>query len=111
MIEVKRHHESTCIPDAIVKITKRRSAAPNCIFYGRCADLCSWACTHIQSNAGDSTGIFLEAIGIPTYGVPGDWSDPDGNGVHGLNEREAVRAVFIGRDFWTDLVKAYADGK
>jgi len=43
--------------------------------------------------------------------VPGDWSDPDGNGVHGLNEREAVRAVFIGRDFWTDLVKAYADGK
>jgi len=62
-------------------------------------------------STGASDGIFLEAIGIPTYGVPGDWSDPDGNGVHGLNEREAVRAVFIGRDFWTDLVKAYADGK
>jgi hypothetical protein len=29
--------------------------------------------------------------------------------VHGLNERRSVRAVFIGRDFLTDLVKAYAD--
>lgn len=62
-------------------------------------------------STGASDGIFLEAIGIPTYGVPGDWGDPDGSGVHGLNEREAVRAVFIGRDFWTDLVKAYADEK
>jgi len=62
-------------------------------------------------STGASDGIYLEAIGIPSYGVPGDWSDPDGNGVHGLNEREAVRAVFIGRDFWTDLVRAYADAK
>ena len=60
---------------------------------------------------GASDGIFLEAIGIPTYGVPGDWSDPDGSGMHGLNEREGVRAVFIGRDFWTDLVRSYADEK
>jgi hypothetical protein len=60
-------------------------------------------------STGASDGIFLEAIGIPAYRVPGDWEDPDGNGVHGLNEREAVRAAFIGRDFWTDLVKAYAD--
>jgi acetylornithine deacetylase/succinyl-diaminopimelate desuccinylase-like protein len=62
-------------------------------------------------STGASDGIFLEAIGIPTYGVPGDWGDPDGSGVHGLNEREGVRAAFIGRDFWTDLVKAYADAK
>jgi acetylornithine deacetylase/succinyl-diaminopimelate desuccinylase-like protein len=62
-------------------------------------------------STGASDGIFLEAIGIPTYGVPGDWGDPDGSGVHGLNEREAVRAVFVGRDFWTDLVKAYAEAK
>jgi acetylornithine deacetylase/succinyl-diaminopimelate desuccinylase-like protein len=60
---------------------------------------------------GASDGIFLEAIGIPTYGVPGDWTDPDDGGIHGLNEREAVRAVFIGRDFWTELVRAYADAK
>jgi acetylornithine deacetylase/succinyl-diaminopimelate desuccinylase-like protein len=54
-------------------------------------------------------GIFLEAIGIPVYGVPGSWGDPDGNGVHGLNERNSVRSVFVGRDFLTDLVKLYAD--
>jgi len=54
-------------------------------------------------------GIFLEAIGIPVYGAPGGWIDPDGNGVHGLNERRSVRSVFIGRDFLTDLVKQYAE--
>jgi acetylornithine deacetylase/succinyl-diaminopimelate desuccinylase-like protein len=60
-------------------------------------------------STGATDGIFLEAIGIPTYGVPGGWGDPDGNGTHGLNERRSVRSVFIGRDFLTDLVKAYAD--
>jgi acetylornithine deacetylase/succinyl-diaminopimelate desuccinylase-like protein len=60
-------------------------------------------------STGATDGIFLEAIGIPVYGVPGGWGDPDGNGVHGLNERRSVRSVFIGRDFLTDLVKLYAD--
>src|ERR1700733_3030788 len=60
-------------------------------------------------STGATDGIFLEAIGIPVYGVPGGWGDPDGNGVHGLNERRSVRSVYIGRDFLTDLVKAYAD--
>jgi acetylornithine deacetylase/succinyl-diaminopimelate desuccinylase-like protein len=54
-------------------------------------------------------GIFLEAIGIPVYGAPGGWGDPDGNGAHGLNERRSEQSVFVGRDFLTDLVKAYAD--
>jgi acetylornithine deacetylase/succinyl-diaminopimelate desuccinylase-like protein len=60
-------------------------------------------------STGATDGIFLEAIGIPVYGVPGGWIDPDGNGVHGLNERRSVRSVFVGRDFLTDLVKLYAD--
>ncbi len=60
-------------------------------------------------STGATDGIFLEAIGIPVYGVPGGWGDPDGNGVHGLNERRSVRSVYVGRDFLTDLVKAYAD--
>jgi acetylornithine deacetylase/succinyl-diaminopimelate desuccinylase-like protein len=60
-------------------------------------------------STGTTDGIFLEAIGIPVYGAPGGWIDPDGNGVHGLNERKSVRSVFIGRDFLTDLVKQYAD--
>lgn len=60
-------------------------------------------------STGATDGIFLEAIGIPVYGVPGGWGDPDGNGVHGLNERRSVPSVYIGRDFLTDLVKLYAD--
>ena len=60
-------------------------------------------------STGATDGIFLEAIGIPVYGAPGGWGDPDGNGAHGLNERRSVRSVYVGRDFLTDLVKAYAD--
>jgi acetylornithine deacetylase/succinyl-diaminopimelate desuccinylase-like protein len=62
-------------------------------------------------STGATDGIFLEAIGIPVYGAPGGWGDPDGNGVHGLNERRSIRAVFVGRDFLTDLIKTYADQK
>jgi acetylornithine deacetylase/succinyl-diaminopimelate desuccinylase-like protein len=60
-------------------------------------------------STGATDGIFLEAIGIPVYGAPGGWGDPDGNGVHGLNERRSIRSVFVGRDFLTDLVKLYAE--
>jgi acetylornithine deacetylase/succinyl-diaminopimelate desuccinylase-like protein len=60
-------------------------------------------------STGATDGIFLEAIGIPVYGAPGGWGDPDGNGAHGLNERRSVRSLFVGRDFLTDLVKAYAN--
>jgi acetylornithine deacetylase/succinyl-diaminopimelate desuccinylase-like protein len=60
-------------------------------------------------STGATDGIFLEAIGIPVYGVPGGWGDPDGNGVHGLNERRAIKSVFVGRDFVNDLIKVYAE--
>ena len=59
-------------------------------------------------STGATDGIFLEAVGIPTYGVPGPWGDPDGNGVHGLNERIEVKSLYVGRDYLFDLVKAYA---
>jgi len=60
----------------------------------------------MMTGATDAT--FLGPLGIPTYGVPGLWSDPDGNGLHGLNERHAVKSADVGRDFLYDLVKAYA---
>jgi acetylornithine deacetylase/succinyl-diaminopimelate desuccinylase-like protein len=60
-------------------------------------------------STGATDGIYLESVGIPVYGVPGLWTDPDGNGAHGLNERLSVRALFVGRDYVTDLVKVYAD--
>ena len=58
---------------------------------------------------GYTDATFLGAVGIPTYGAPGMWNDPDGNGTHGLNERIEVRAVYVGRDYLFDLVKAYAN--
>ena len=60
-------------------------------------------------STGASDAIYLSPIGIPTYGVPGFWSGPEGSGAHGLNEHIAVKAVYVGRDYLTDLVRAYAD--
>ena len=58
---------------------------------------------------GYTDATFLGAAGIPTYGVPGAWGDPDGNGAHGLNERIEVRSLYVGRDYLFDLIKAYAN--
>jgi len=58
---------------------------------------------------GATDGRFLQAVGIPSYGPPGLWSDPDGNGTHGLNERMAVDAVYSGRELLNELVKIYAN--
>ena len=60
-------------------------------------------------STGATDGIFLEAIGIPVYGVPGMWADFGTSGVHGLNERMEAKSLYTGRDFLTDLVKAYAE--
>lgn len=60
-------------------------------------------------STGATDGLYLSAVGIPTYGVPGAWGDPDGNGAHGLNERLEVRAVYAGRDYLFDLVRTLAN--
>ena len=62
-------------------------------------------------STGATDGIFLEAIGIPSYGPPGTFGDPDGNGTHGLNERAAVKSVMTGRALLTELVQVYADAE
>lgn len=59
-------------------------------------------------STGATDGVFLSAVGIPSYGPPGFFGNPDGNGVHGLNERISVRAVYTARDLLTELVTAYA---
>jgi len=58
--------------------------------------------------AGATDGAFMSPVGIPTYGVTGMFGDPDGNGVHGLNERIRVTSLYNGRDFLYGLVKIYA---
>jgi acetylornithine deacetylase/succinyl-diaminopimelate desuccinylase-like protein len=60
---------------------------------------------------GATDGRYLNAGGIPTYGVPGRFSDPDGNGVHGLNERKSVQGLYEERDYLFELIQAYANSK
>jgi acetylornithine deacetylase/succinyl-diaminopimelate desuccinylase-like protein len=59
-------------------------------------------------STGATDGVYTGGAGIPTYGVPSAWTDPDGNGTHGLNERLSVRGVYTGRDYLYDLVKELA---
>ncbi|MEH3122733.1 MAG: M20/M25/M40 family metallo-hydrolase [Sphingomonas phyllosphaerae] len=59
-------------------------------------------------STGATDGVFLEAIGIPVYGVPGTFVDPRTSGVHGLNERIRVDSLYDARDYMFDLVKVYA---
>jgi len=59
-------------------------------------------------STGATDGIYLEAVGIPTYGAPGIWANPDLNGIHGLNEHLEVASLLKGRAFLYDLVLAFA---
>ena len=59
-------------------------------------------------STGATDGLYISAVGIPTYGVPGLWWDPDGNGAHGLDERMEARSLYVGRDYLYELVKDYA---
>jgi acetylornithine deacetylase/succinyl-diaminopimelate desuccinylase-like protein len=60
-------------------------------------------------STGATDGIFLAAVGIPTYGVPGIFYEADGGGIHGLNERIRVQSIYDGRDYLFRLVKIYAN--
>jgi acetylornithine deacetylase/succinyl-diaminopimelate desuccinylase-like protein len=60
-------------------------------------------------STGATDAVYLGAVGIPTYGAPGIWDDPDFNGIHGLNERMEVRSLYTGRDYLYDLVKVLAE--
>ncbi|PZN96505.1 MAG: peptidase M20 [Alphaproteobacteria bacterium] len=63
----------------------------------------------VTMSAGATDAIFLSPIGIPTYGAPGLFIDPDGNGMHGLNERIRVKSLMQGRDYLDDLVHTLAN--
>jgi acetylornithine deacetylase/succinyl-diaminopimelate desuccinylase-like protein len=60
-------------------------------------------------STGATDGVYTGGAGIPTYGVPSAWGDPDGNGVHGLNERLEIKGVYTGRDYLFDLVVELAN--
>jgi acetylornithine deacetylase/succinyl-diaminopimelate desuccinylase-like protein len=62
-------------------------------------------------STGATDGRYLNAAGIATYGMPGRFGMPDGNGVHGLNERISVAGVMAERDYLFDLINVYANAK
>jgi acetylornithine deacetylase/succinyl-diaminopimelate desuccinylase-like protein len=59
-------------------------------------------------STGATDAIFISPIGVPVYGAPGLMIDPDGNGIHGLNERIKVQSLLQGRDYLSDLVLTLA---
>jgi acetylornithine deacetylase/succinyl-diaminopimelate desuccinylase-like protein len=59
---------------------------------------------------GATDGEFLNAVGIPTYGIEPVFAGPDLGNVHGLNEYVGVKSLLEGRDFLYRLVKIYANG-
>ncbi|GAA5146243.1 M20/M25/M40 family metallo-hydrolase [Pseudonocardia eucalypti] len=58
---------------------------------------------------GATDGRFLNAAGIPTYGLSGTFFKPGDNHDHGLNEHISVRSLYEARDFLYDVVKRYAN--
>ncbi len=61
--------------------------------------------------AGATDGVFLNAIGIPTYGIEPVFVGPDLGHIHGLNEYVGVQSLLEGRAFLYRLVKVYANAK
>jgi acetylornithine deacetylase/succinyl-diaminopimelate desuccinylase-like protein len=57
----------------------------------------------MQSGASD--GIYFRAVGIPTYGVSGDFIKDGDDFSHGLNERLPVKSFYDGLEYWHSLLK------
>ncbi len=58
---------------------------------------------------GATDGRFLNAAGIPTYGLSGIFHDAEGPRAHGLNERIRVKSLLDSRRFLHTIVRRYAD--
>ena len=61
-----------------------------------------------EMSTGASDATHLGRIGIPTYGVPGLWNEPETAGTHGLNERIYSNSLYLGRDYLFDLIRYFA---
>jgi acetylornithine deacetylase/succinyl-diaminopimelate desuccinylase-like protein len=61
--------------------------------------------------AGATDGEFLNAGGIPTYGIEPLFAGPDLGHIHGLNEYISVKSLLDCRDFLYRLIKIYSEQK
>jgi acetylornithine deacetylase/succinyl-diaminopimelate desuccinylase-like protein len=69
-----------------------------------------WPGVPVQTTmgAGYTDSRMLRNAGIPAYGVSGLFSEQGRNGVHGRNERVAVKDVYASKEFLYRLVKELA---
>ena len=69
-----------------------------------------WPGVPVQAtmSAGYTDNRWLRNAGIPAYGVSGLFSEQGRNGVHGRNERVAVKDVYASKDFLDRLVRQLA---
>jgi acetylornithine deacetylase/succinyl-diaminopimelate desuccinylase-like protein len=58
--------------------------------------------------AGATDGMYLRAVGIPTYGVQGFFMNRDDFRAHGRDERISIQTFYEGQTFLYRLVKALA---
>jgi acetylornithine deacetylase/succinyl-diaminopimelate desuccinylase-like protein len=61
--------------------------------------------------AGATDGVYLNGVGIPTYGIEPLFMGPDLGHIHGLNEYVSVQSLLDARAFLYDLVKIYSTQK
>ena len=59
-------------------------------------------------STGATDGRFLNAAGIPTYGLTGMFHDAEGSHAHGLDERIRVTSLMDGRRFLHEVIQLYA---
>ncbi len=60
-------------------------------------------------STGATDGRYLNVAGVPTYGLSGMFSEPEGTGAHGLNERLLVQSLYDGRAYLYAVAKRFAD--
>jgi acetylornithine deacetylase/succinyl-diaminopimelate desuccinylase-like protein len=60
---------------------------------------------------GATDGQFLNAAGIPTFGIEPLFAGPDLGHIHGLNEYVSVKSLLDGRAFLYRLIKIYSEQK
>jgi acetylornithine deacetylase/succinyl-diaminopimelate desuccinylase-like protein len=60
-------------------------------------------------DAGASDGKYLRIGGIPTYGVPGVFTDVDDDRAHGKDERLGVKDFYEGVDFYYQFMKSLGE--
>jgi acetylornithine deacetylase/succinyl-diaminopimelate desuccinylase-like protein len=60
-------------------------------------------------STGATDGRYLNAAGVPTYGLSGMFAEAEGTGAHGLNEHLLVKSLYDGRTFLYAVTKKFAD--